>query len=156
MYVFVQLLITVPSYFQLIVGLLLILAELEAREYHHRGRKQKRSITEKNKLCVHLELPQRETNPKYSWNVEDINLRSLSPWNYSKSYKKNRTPQMLWNATCSREHCLGHRFNSVPIVHYTQVLYRHGKHLYLSTEPLVVGCTCVEPRRILQKRSVSM
>uniref|UniRef100_UPI00359000BE interleukin-17F-like n=1 Tax=Myxine glutinosa TaxID=7769 RepID=UPI00359000BE len=137
----------------LFVGLLVILAELEAREHHDRRNKQKSSSIQRNDICLRLELPQgqnKQSTP--SWNVRNINIRSLSPWNYSMSYDKNRTPQMLWNATCLRQHCLGHTYNSVPIVHYTQVLYRSGKHFYLSMEPLVVGCTCVEP----QRRSAAM
>ncbi|XP_019393756.1 PREDICTED: interleukin-17F-like [Crocodylus porosus] len=87
--------------------------------------------------------------------AQDVNLRSLSPWNYSITKDPNRFPQVIIEAKCRHYSCVDstgredHSVNSVPIQQEILVLrrkLRDCQHVYrLEKQLITVGCTCVTP-----------
>ncbi|KAM3931032.1 interleukin-17F-like [Leptodactylus fuscus] len=87
--------------------------------------------------------------------MEDINSRSLSPWEYSLNTDPNRFPFVISEANCLTFSCVdvdGHdnpELISYPIQQEVLVLRQEQKgcsfSYRLETEVVTVGCTCVTP-----------
>ncbi|XP_053457898.1 interleukin-17F [Nycticebus coucang] len=88
--------------------------------------------------------------------AQNLQNRSLSPWDYTVDWDPNRYPFVISQAKCRYLGCvdaLGREdmsMNSVPIQQETLVLRRkiQGCNVYFQLEKVVVtvGCTCVTPR----------
>ncbi|XP_072266453.1 interleukin-17A-like isoform X2 [Pyxicephalus adspersus] len=86
------------------------------------------------------------------WQVDDVNIRSLSPWMYSFDKNDKRYPSTITEAKCHGS-CVDTKGNvdmnlkSVPIKQEILVLHREIKgckaSFKLKTMVVSVGCTCV-------------
>ncbi|XP_073442726.1 interleukin-17A-like [Dendrobates tinctorius] len=128
--------------------------ELETKQQRCPGRKNRRLPT-----SVTVDTSLIDSSYKESLvQMEDIHIRSLSPWDYSHNTDPNRFPFVIAEADCLTLACVdadgreSPDLISFPIQQEVMVLRREQKgcsfSYSLETEVVTLGCTCVRPTTI--------